>query len=147
MTNSEKSLLRATALDPDGVSAKRLDALDKLAASENIYCTRHYACETYIKPGSRSVRFVKHGLRALLKTKRFITPQTKAAVRERILFLATGESLKDSCNRRWLGRVSESGEDHEQSQPEQPASPIVLEIEETLRKYRAKEEKNAIQSL
>jgi hypothetical protein len=135
MDNQEKFLLREVAL-ADLPSSKRLDALDRLAATEGIYFSRRYPDPggAHIKPPERSRKFIVTGLRRLLKTKRPLMGTTKAAILSRLLILRTGQDVMDEHNRQYL-KVPVPVPDAASQQPEH-ASPVVAEIEAALAKYR-----------
>ena len=142
MTNAEKFLLSQIADDGGGVSQKRLNAIDALASGAGLWNTRHFHTTEFRVPKERERKTVIRLLRKLAKTKKFITPQLKAGIAERLLFLRGSEALSDSQGRKWLWR-NEPDVSATDQQP-QPPSPVVQEIEAALRKFR--EEQNGSQN-
>jgi hypothetical protein len=129
LTGAEKFLLRSVAIGEDLASTKRLASIDALAAADNVYCTRHFSCETYVLTPKRSTKFIIGALRKLAKTKMAISGATKSGIAERLFFIKTNRALVDSCGRKWLYRV-EPDASHP-AQPEQ-ISPVAQGIEEFL---------------
>jgi hypothetical protein len=132
LDNSAKALLRAVALDERAPSVRRLNAIDRLAAEENIYITSRYPRDTYVSPGVRAQRFTRHALRKLLATKMCFKGDTRSGVRDRLLFIKTGKSLRDKLGRTYLWRLTS------ETEKPAPANPVLrdTEIEAALKRFR-----------
>jgi hypothetical protein len=88
VSNSTIGLLRKLADDDRNPTAKRLQAIDALAAYAGLYftaATRH--CRGYAGRQTRARRAVIRLLRKLRRSPKFIAPVHRAAIDSRLLFI------------------------------------------------------------
>jgi hypothetical protein len=92
--NTQIAMLRDIAGDERIASLRRLAAVDDLAADGGLWVTRRTEPLAQAKVGTRARRNVVTLLRKLLRTSGYLSSQVLTAVKERLLFLASGQSEK-----------------------------------------------------
>ena len=87
--NEDIGLLRQIANDSNALPSRRLRAIDRLACLGGVYNTTKCHVDSFIPMGTRPRREVVAALRKLLRDE----PALASGIRERLLFIRTGQSL------------------------------------------------------
>ena len=134
LTISDVTNLRNVALDERTPAAKRLAAIDALAAGGNFYFTGHtkHLVTGYVAPTTRGRLFIGMALRKLLKSKRFVPGGMPQAIRSRLLFLK-GVRLSNQLKRL---DPPEGQPDKQVAKPVVKVPDVVRDIEAFLAKHK-----------
>jgi hypothetical protein len=120
LSHEDVGLLRQIANDSNALASRRLRAIDRLACLGGVYNTLKCHVDTYIPVGTRPRREVVASLRKLLRDE----PALASDVRERLLFIRTGEAL----NPKLLWRIDQNG-----GKPERVPSVSFANLDEKLK--------------